>query len=82
MNETFANAKVIHTLPWNSDMVFAVAFIGNDKVRIAHQCASNRNSLALPTREGMRKAPQVFKVQPTLRGNLAHTLVRFLAGLS
>jgi len=28
----FADAKVIHTLPWNSDVVTAVAFIGNDKV--------------------------------------------------
>jgi len=37
MNETFANAKVIHTLPWNSDMVFAVAFIGNDKVAAANR---------------------------------------------
>jgi WD40 repeat protein len=28
----FADAKVIHTLPWNSDVISAVAFIGNDKV--------------------------------------------------
>ena len=28
----FADAKVIHTLPWNSDVISAVAFVGNDKV--------------------------------------------------
>lgn len=28
----FADAKVLHTLPWNSDVISAVAFIGNDKV--------------------------------------------------
>ncbi len=28
----FADAKVIHTLPWNSNVISAVAFIGNDKV--------------------------------------------------
>ena len=28
----FADAKVIHTLPWNSEVISAVAFIGNDKV--------------------------------------------------
>ena len=29
---SFADAKVIHTLQWNSDVISAVAFIGNDKV--------------------------------------------------
>ena len=28
----FADAKVIHTLPWNSNVISAVACIGNDKV--------------------------------------------------
>lgn len=28
----FADARVIHTFPWNSDAITAVAFIGNDKV--------------------------------------------------
>ena len=28
----FADAKVIHTLPWNSDAITTVAFIGNDRV--------------------------------------------------
>lgn len=32
MNEPFADAKVLHSLPWNSDVISAVAFIGNDKV--------------------------------------------------
>ncbi len=31
MND-FAHAKVLHTLPWNSDALTSVAFIGNDKV--------------------------------------------------
>ena len=31
MND-FADAKVIHTLPWNSDVISAVAFIGNDHI--------------------------------------------------
>ena len=30
--DPFANARVIHTLPWNSEVISAVAFIGNDKV--------------------------------------------------
>ena len=34
----FADAKVIHTLPWNSNVISAVAFIGNDKV-----AAGNKN---------------------------------------
>ncbi len=28
----FADAKVTHTLPWNSEVISAVAFIGNDRV--------------------------------------------------
>ncbi|QDU92271.1 WD40 repeat domain-containing protein [Lignipirellula cremea] len=32
MADQFADAKVIHTLPWNSEVISAVAFIGNDKV--------------------------------------------------
>lgn len=32
MNEPFADAKVLHTLPWNSDVISAVAFIGNDHI--------------------------------------------------
>lgn len=28
----FADAKIIHTLPWNSNVISAVTFIGNDKV--------------------------------------------------
>ncbi|MBM3997868.1 MAG: WD40 repeat domain-containing protein [Planctomycetes bacterium] len=28
----FADAKVIHTLPWNSEVITSVAFIGNDKI--------------------------------------------------
>lgn len=32
MAEDFANAKVLFTLPWNSDVITAVAFIGNDRV--------------------------------------------------
>lgn len=31
MND-FANAKVIHTLPWNSEALTSVVFIGNDQV--------------------------------------------------
>lgn len=38
MADPFADAKVIHTLPWNSDVISAVAFIGNDKV-----AAGNKN---------------------------------------
>ena len=34
----FADAKVIHTLSWNSNVISAVAFIGNDKV-----AAGNKN---------------------------------------
>lgn len=33
----FADAKVIHTLPWNSDVVTSIAFIGNDKVAAANK---------------------------------------------
>lgn len=33
----FADAKVLHALPWNSDAVTAVAFIGNDKVAAANK---------------------------------------------
>jgi len=33
----FTDAKVIHTLPWNSDVVTAVAFIGNDKIAAANK---------------------------------------------
>ena len=32
MNDPFADAKVIHTLPWNSDAITTVALIGNDRV--------------------------------------------------
>lgn len=32
MADQFADAKVIFTLPWNSEVISAVAFIGNDKV--------------------------------------------------
>ena len=32
MADQFASAKVIHTLPWNGDVISAVAFIGNDKI--------------------------------------------------
>ena len=34
----FTDAKVIHTLPWNSEVISAVAFIGNDRV-----AAGNKN---------------------------------------
>jgi WD40 repeat protein len=37
MANPFANSKILFTLPWNSDMVFAVAFIGNDKVAAANR---------------------------------------------
>ena len=33
----FKDAKVLHTLPWNSDVISAVAFIGNDKVAAANR---------------------------------------------
>lgn len=33
----FAEAKVIHAFQWNSDVVSAVAFIGNDKVAAANR---------------------------------------------
>lgn len=32
MADSFAEAKILYALPWNSDVVSAVAFIGNDKV--------------------------------------------------
>jgi WD40 repeat protein len=31
-SSAFTDAKVIHTLPWNSNVISAVAFIGNDQV--------------------------------------------------
>lgn len=55
MND-FADAKVLHTLPWNSAFITGVAFIGNDKV-----AASNKMgdiliwNLAVP--EGETPAP-------------------------
>ncbi len=33
----FAEAKVLHALPWNSDVVTSVAFLGNDKVAAANK---------------------------------------------
>jgi WD40 repeat protein len=33
----FKDAKVVHTLLWNSDVISAVAFIGNDKVAAANR---------------------------------------------
>jgi len=33
----FADAKVIHTLPWNSDAITGVSFIGNDKVAVGNK---------------------------------------------
>ena len=38
MADPFADAKVIFTLPWNSEVISAVAFIGNDRV-----AAGNKN---------------------------------------
>lgn len=37
MADQFANAKVIHTLPWNSEVITTVAFIGNDKVAASNK---------------------------------------------
>ncbi len=37
MADPFADAKVIFTLPWNSEVISAVAFIGNDKVAAANK---------------------------------------------
>lgn len=37
MANPFSDAKVLYTLPWSSDVVFAVAFIGNDKVAAANR---------------------------------------------
>lgn len=37
MAEDFASAKALVTLPWNSDVVSTVAFIGNDKVAAANK---------------------------------------------
>jgi WD40 repeat protein len=36
MND-FASAKVLHSLPWNSDYITSIAFIGNDKVAAANK---------------------------------------------
>jgi WD40 repeat protein len=33
----FADAKVIHSLPWKSDAVTSVAFLGNDKIAAANK---------------------------------------------
>ena len=33
----FKDAKVIHTLPWNSEAITSVAFVGNDKVAAANK---------------------------------------------
>lgn len=33
----FAEAKIVHTLPWNSDVITAVAFLGNDAVAAANK---------------------------------------------
>ena len=37
MADSFAEAKILYSLPWNSDVVSAVAFIGNDKVAAANR---------------------------------------------
>ncbi|MBM4097977.1 MAG: WD40 repeat domain-containing protein [Planctomycetes bacterium] len=36
----FAETKVIHTLPWNSEVITTVAFIGNDKVAAGNKHGS------------------------------------------
>ena len=33
----FKDAKVVHTLPWNSEAITSVAFVGNDKVAAANK---------------------------------------------
>lgn len=37
MDNTFASAKVLHTLPWNSAYITSLAFIGNDKVAASNK---------------------------------------------
>lgn len=37
MANPFADSKILVALPWNSDVVFDVAFIGNDKVSAANR---------------------------------------------
>ena len=37
MTNPFSDAKIVYTLPWSSDVVFAVAFIGNDTVAAANR---------------------------------------------
>lgn len=37
MTTDFTQARVLFALPWNSDVVFAVAFIGNDRVAAANR---------------------------------------------
>ena len=37
MTDSFANARILYALPWNTDLVSAVAFIGNDKVAAANR---------------------------------------------
>lgn len=52
----FADAKVIHTLPWNSDVISAVAFIGNDTVAAGNK----RGDILiwnLPSGDGKTPAP-------------------------
>jgi len=37
MADSFANVSILYALPWNTDVVSAVAFIGNDKVAAANR---------------------------------------------
>lgn len=37
MIESFANSKVLFTLPWNTAGINGVAFIGNDKLAAANK---------------------------------------------
>jgi WD40 repeat protein len=37
MAKPFADSKVLFTFPWNSDVIFAVQFIGNDKIAAANR---------------------------------------------
>ena len=37
MAANFADAKILHTLPWNTAFITGVAFIGNDKVAAANR---------------------------------------------
>ena len=52
----FTDAKVIHTLPWNSEVISAVAFIGNDRV-----AAGNKRGdiliYHLPEKESVKLEP-------------------------